>query len=192
MFQRRSTMLQAPAARTVSWLLSITGVLLGAWAAVTWAHIGAFDHDVESVFSPAAFPDADTTVAVLEGAFLIGPILATLLAVLNFSQAIRNARRRARRWGLLATTVIVLVFTAVTLLRNGADYIKAEGTGTPDVVTNAAVRRLAELTPWRYGGFYHGFTIGIAVLSMVLMVVAIALLMLPGFRDSFSASRKQV
>lgn len=168
-----------PLTLSVAHLLVLgSGVMLLVWGVVTLSRQRAFNKAVAAVFGPDS--SADTSIGWLEFKFSLGALLAIALGylflVLTF---IYHAEGWARilLW-LVSAAALPLVWR--TLVKNGASYLHADGTRQALETTRAEMKKVNELTPWRFSGWYHSVTVGFGIALMFLVASAAILLAVPG------------
>ena len=77
---------------------------------------------------------------------------------------------------LWLVSAAALPFVWRTLVKNGATYLRADGTGPALETTRAEMKEVNGLTPWRFSGWYHSVTVGFGIALMFLVASAAILL----------------
>ncbi len=175
-----------PRPLTVSMALALIlgcGAMLAVWGLATLSWQRSFTRALRAVFGTWA--NADMTVGWLSFLFFAGAAvsigLACVFLFLDYHLYHASNWARILIWPLSAACV---PFARVTLFGNGERYLDARGTGPGDRQALDGMRKVGELTPWRFSGWYHGITIGFGTALMICPVTAAVLLAVPA-SDSY-------
>jgi len=130
------------------------------------------------VFRPD--PHADTSVGWLEFKFLLGAALSIALACMYLSVvAFVYQDRTWARILVWLVSVVAVPFTWKAHVRNGVSYLHAQRTGPDLESTIEEMKRVNELTPWRFSGWYHAMTRGSGIALLTAIIGAAILLGVP-------------
>jgi hypothetical protein len=160
------------------------GVMLASWGLATLAWQRSFTRALRAVFD--AYVNADTTVGWLSivffasGAVSVG--LGCAFLVLGDHASHGSGLARILIWPLSAASAL---FAWVTYVGNGERYLHARGTGPGDQEALEGMRKVGELAPWRFSGWYHRITIGFGIALMIFPVAAAVLLAVPASGGHF-------